>query len=150
MLTDLSIALNASIGRQRSLSPDTPSEVVSFPSSGPAALQVVGNTAVTADQAVQKAAAQQQTLPGGGNTPAGGELKKAVSDINAFVQNLQRDIQFKVDEKLGLTIITIVDSKTNEVVRQIPSEQAIATAHHLQEFLNRETDTGGLLFKAKT
>jgi flagellar protein FlaG len=66
--------------------------------------------------------------------------------MNSYVQNLQRDLQFEVDLDLGHTVISVVDRSTNEVIRQIPSEEAVARAQRLQEQLE---DTGGLLLKVQ-
>ena len=63
----------------------------------------------------------------------GVELGKAVSRLNDYVQNLSRDLQFSIDEETGVTVITVTDSATHEVIRQIPSEEALAIAHSLEK-----------------
>ncbi len=60
-------------------------------------------------------------------------LKEAVTQINSYVQNLQRNLQFTVDEETGKDIVTVTDSESNEVIRQIPSEEALALARRLAE-----------------
>ncbi|HCW90443.1 MAG TPA: flagellar biosynthesis protein FlaG [Marinobacter sp.] len=61
------------------------------------------------------------------------ELDDAVSQLNDFVQNVQRDLQFEVDNELGHTIVKVVDQKTREVIRQIPDEVALRLAENLQQ-----------------
>ncbi|WP_273210104.1 flagellar protein FlaG [Marinobacter subterrani] len=61
------------------------------------------------------------------------ELGDAVSQLNDFVQNVQRDLQFEVDNDLGQTIVKVVDQKTQEVIRQIPDEVALRLAEKLQQ-----------------
>lgn len=61
------------------------------------------------------------------------ELDDAVSQLNDFVQNVQRDLQFEVDNDLGQTIVKVVDQKTQEVIRQIPDEVALRLAENLQQ-----------------
>ena len=61
------------------------------------------------------------------------ELGQAVSQLNDFVQNVQRDLQFEVDNELGQTIVKVVDQKTQEVIRQIPDEVALRLAEKLQQ-----------------
>ncbi len=61
------------------------------------------------------------------------ELDDAVSQLNDFVQNVQRDLQFEVDNDLGQTIVKVVDQKTQEVIRQIPDELALRLAENLQQ-----------------
>ncbi len=61
------------------------------------------------------------------------QLDSAVTQLNDFVQNVQRDLQFEVDNDLGQTIVKVVDQKTQEVIRQIPDEVALRLAENLQQ-----------------
>lgn len=61
------------------------------------------------------------------------ELGQAVSQLNSYVQNVQRDLQFEVDSDSGQTIVRVVDQETQEVVRQIPDEVALRLAEKLQQ-----------------
>lgn len=61
------------------------------------------------------------------------ELNDAVSQLNDFVQNVQRDLQFEVDNEMGQTIVKVVDQSTQEVIRQIPDEVAMRLAEKLQQ-----------------
>lgn len=99
----------------------------------------------TLQGAAQTVPAGEQNLPPGGKTDREA-VDQAVSSMNSFVQNLQRDLQFEVDLDLGHTVISVVDRSTNEVIRQIPSEEALARAQRLQEQLE---DAGGLLLKVQ-
>ncbi len=69
---------------------------------------------------------------GPGQEPKGGELAKAVSELNDHVQNIQRDLQFGIDEVTGRTVIEIIDSDSKEVIRQIPPEEVLALARTLE------------------
>jgi len=60
-------------------------------------------------------------------------LQKAVDDLSKGVQNLQRSLQFSVDERSGRTVIKVVDKDTKEVIRQIPEEQVLELAARLEE-----------------
>ncbi|EHJ05413.1 flagellar protein FlaG [Marinobacter manganoxydans] len=61
------------------------------------------------------------------------QLDDAVRQLNDFVQNVQRDLQFEVDNDLGQTIVKVVDQSTKEVIRQIPDELALRLAENLQQ-----------------
>lgn len=61
------------------------------------------------------------------------QLDDAVSQLNDFVQTVQRDLQFEVDNDLGQTIVRVVDQSTQEVIRQIPDEVALRLAENLQQ-----------------
>ena len=60
-------------------------------------------------------------------------IESAVTRLNDYVQTVQRDLQFKLDDDSGKTIITVVDRNTDEVVRQIPDDVAIRLAQDLQQ-----------------
>ena len=61
------------------------------------------------------------------------ELGQAVSQLNDFVQNVQRDLQFEVDNESGKTIVKVVDQTTQKVIRQMPDEVALRLAEKLQQ-----------------
>jgi len=62
------------------------------------------------------------------------QLENAVSRINEYVQNVQRTIEFSVDEASGKDVVRILDKHTEEVIRQIPSEEVLAIARNIAEF----------------
>jgi len=75
---------------------------------------------------------------GGLSNPAVAEksqLEKAVSDINEYVQTVNRELQFRVDDALplGRSVVTVVDADTQETIREFPSEQALSLARSLKE-----------------
>ncbi|AOY87151.1 flagellar biosynthesis protein FlaG [Marinobacter salinus] len=61
------------------------------------------------------------------------DLEGAVSQLNDYVQNVQRDLQFEVNNDLGATVVRVVDQQTQEVIRQIPDEVALRLAENLQQ-----------------
>jgi flagellar protein FlaG len=60
-------------------------------------------------------------------------LDGAVLQLNDYVQSVQRDLQFEVDNELGQTIVRVVDQKTQQVIRQMPDELALRLAEKLQQ-----------------
>ncbi len=77
---------------------------------------------------------------------ASANLEQALQDLNGYVQTVQRNLQFDVDDTSGHTIIRVVDSQTDEVIRQIPSEDVLALARHLKSMGEGEQ---GLFLKEK-
>jgi len=73
--------------------------------------------------------------------PVEEQLVAAVSDISEFVQQVHRELQFSIDKESGRTVVRVVNADTDEVVRQIPAEEALKLARHLAE----AGDTGLLL-----
>jgi flagellar protein FlaG len=85
--------------------------------------------AASTGQARQELPAGDQSVP----APDSGEVKQAVSRLNDFVQNLRRDLQFRVDEGSDRVVVTVLDSESGEVIRQIPSEEVLAVARSLEQ-----------------
>jgi flagellar protein FlaG len=85
---------------------------------------VQSQTLSSADQAAQAREAKESQKE---------RLTSAVSQLNDYVQNVQRDLQFEVDNELGQTIVKVVDQKTQQVIRQIPDELALRLAEKLQQ-----------------
>ena len=70
------------------------------------------------------------------------QVKQAVQKIQGAVNNLAQNLQFSIDEDTGKTIIKVMDVHTEEVIRQIPTEEAVEIARTLDK-------VQGLLFNGK-
>lgn len=73
-----------------------------------------------------------------------GQLDSVVTSLNSSIQSVQRDLEFSVDENSGQVVINVKDKETDQVVRQIPSEEALKLAENLQELVDsrRDKDSG--------
>lgn len=60
-------------------------------------------------------------------------VKEAVARIADFVAKTSSEISFSIDEKTGLNVVKVIDSSTNDVIRQFPSEEVIAIAQALDK-----------------
>jgi flagellar protein FlaG len=74
--------------------------------------------------------------------PAGEDISNAVKHLNDYMQNLQRELQFSVDDQTGRTVIKVLDSETDTVIRQIPPEEILDLARKLKD---QDDDKGKLL-----
>lgn len=72
-------------------------------------------------------------------------LEKAVTKMAAYIQNTQRDMDFSVDEVTGRVVVRVIDSDSEEVIRQIPSEEMLAISRHLAESLENDEPKGFLI-----
>jgi flagellar protein FlaG len=61
------------------------------------------------------------------------QIQDAVDQIQEFTQTLTQNLNFSIDEGTGKTVIKVMDAQTQEVIRQIPSEEAINIARALGE-----------------
>ncbi len=74
------------------------------------------------------------------------DLGGILSRLRDYAERHAHNLKFTVDDVTGQSLIKVVDSKTDEVVRQIPPEEAIALARFLQE---RGDEGGGALLRAQ-
>ncbi len=54
------------------------------------------------------------------------QLKKAVDSANAAIKDISSDLEFSADPSTGKTIVRVIDRSTQQVIRQIPSEEMLA------------------------
>jgi len=77
------------------------------------------------------------------------DIDEAVSHLKEYVQSMQRDMDFSVDDKTGRFVVKVIDSQTKEVIRQIPSEEMLAISRHLADSLEEQDDSRGFLIELK-
>ena len=104
-----------------------------------------------------KASRQEKTVENGNSVPTGNvineetkaenqaKVNQAVSDLNDFVQNVQRSVHFSMDEDNGETIVRVIDKDTNELIRQIPTEEMLNIAKSLEEQMASNKGEGLIL-----
>lgn len=59
------------------------------------------------------------------------KLKIAVQEIEKFVQSVKRNLEFSIDETSGKVVVKVIASESGEVIRQIPSAEALKLAESL-------------------
>jgi flagellar protein FlaG len=69
-------------------------------------------------------------------------LKEAVRLLNDQVTSKSQGLGFSYDETLKTPVITVRNTETGQVIRQIPNEDVLRVAHKLE-------DLKGLLYNAK-
>ncbi|QNA91137.1 flagellar protein FlaG [Massilia sp. Dwa41.01b] len=53
------------------------------------------------------------------------ELGNAVADLNKVAQAASQGVRFSIDEDTGRTVVKVVDTQTDKVLRQIPTIEAL-------------------------
>ena len=61
------------------------------------------------------------------------EVKQAVSDINKAMQFMSRQLEFSVDTDSDRTIVKVIDQQTREVIRQMPTKEALEIGKALEK-----------------
>lgn len=62
------------------------------------------------------------------------KLDDAVQRLNDLAESVQRQLRFSVDDDTGRSVITVTDKETDEVIRQIPSEEVLNLISRFQKF----------------
>lgn len=75
-------------------------------------------------------------------TPTARELSAAAEELNRHFQNLdlpQTNLQFSMDDQSGEMVVKVMDVEKEEVIRQIPPEEALALAAFFKEQAEKES-----------
>ncbi len=72
-------------------------------------------------------------------------LRDAAKELNDFVEKIQTNLNFSVDEGSGRSVITVTDTQTGDVIRQIPAKELLAVANLIRESSAADIDKVGLL-----
>ncbi|MGE6809447.1 MULTISPECIES: flagellar protein FlaG [unclassified Pseudoalteromonas] len=66
------------------------------------------------------------------------QLEKVAQQLQDFMGEMNRSLQFQVDEDSGRDVIKVLDKATGDVIKQYPSEEVLSLVSKLSE-------TAGLL-----
>ena len=96
--------------------------------------QAVAAVGQSQQQQTNADAQKQQTDPK--------QLQDSVNQLNNTASLYNSSLQFSVDKDTGATVVKVIDKSNNQVIRQIPSEEALRIAKAIGDFK-------GLLLKDK-
>ena len=60
-------------------------------------------------------------------------VAKAATQIQNFVQEMGRNLSFTIDETTGYNVVRVMNPETNEVIRQLPSEELLKIARSMEQ-----------------
>lgn len=84
------------------------------------------DTAVSAiEQTVEQDATESEQNPS--------KLTQVATELSDMMSMMRKGLAFKVDETSGQAVVTVLDRDTGDVIRQMPSEEALALAEKLSE-----------------
>ncbi|AVI67147.1 flagellar biosynthesis protein FlaG [Shewanella sp. WE21] len=81
------------------------------------------NTAI--EQAVEQDVTKNEQNPS--------KLAQVATELSDMMSMMRKGLAFKVDENSGQAVVTVLDRDTGDVIRQMPSEEALALAEKLSE-----------------
>ncbi|WP_157648584.1 flagellar protein FlaG [Thiobacillus denitrificans] len=69
-------------------------------------------------------------------------IAAAAQSANAYMQSVSSNLQFSLDQDTGHTVVRMIDTETEEVLRQFPSEEMLAISRSIDRMqgllINRE------------
>lgn len=100
-------------------------------------------TAVGAPRAPATAVETAAAVKGPASVPTSEQLKEAVSQLNKASQDKSQGLEFSIDNDSKRTVVKVIDQTTKEVLRQIPTPEALEIAKALES----KSSTAGLLIQ---
>jgi flagellar protein FlaG len=61
------------------------------------------------------------------------DVRQATDTMNRFMASASRNLTFSVDDDSGKIVVKVIDPQTKDVIRQFPSEEAIAISKSLDK-----------------
>jgi flagellar protein FlaG len=62
------------------------------------------------------------------------DLKTAVEAGSKALQSINQSLEFQIDDKSKQSVVKVVDTQTQEVIRQIPSPEFLRMAQNIDEY----------------
>ena len=72
-------------------------------------------------------------------------LENVASNLQEFVNLIDKELQFTVDTETGRQVVTVKDGTNGEIIRQIPSEEVLKLAQNLAKITDVQNVSGALL-----
>jgi len=90
----------------------------------------------TQTREVERTQIQQDTtrnLTEQNNETLSKEVKEATEKLNKQMEDLGTSIRFGYNDKIGAMYVNVMEMKTGEVIRKIPTEQAMKLSEYFRE-----------------
>jgi flagellar protein FlaG len=100
-----------------------------------------GGSVVVRDASVPRPAAQAHSAVQASPAVSSEHVEQAIKDINKALKEQGRGLQFEIDPETRHAIIKVVDTETQQVIRQMPTKEALDIARaldRLQSLLVRQ------------
>jgi flagellar protein FlaG len=68
------------------------------------------------------------------------KIESVTKQIDSFLRSINRSLQFRLDDATGQMVVTLRDSETGEVIRQVPGEDALRIAQRIEDGLSTMLD----------
>ena len=88
---------------------------------------------VQAVQAIDKVGAKNNAPAEQSPEPKLEQLVEMAEQMDSFVGSFTHELKFRVDENSGRNVVTVVDVKSGDTIRQIPTEELLEVIARLAE-----------------
>lgn len=68
------------------------------------------------------------------------KIESVTKQIDSFLRSIGRTINFRIDPGSGGVIVSVLDSATGEVIRQVPGEDALRLAQRIEDTMSAVID----------
>ena len=68
------------------------------------------------------------------------DLETVAADLSDFMQSLNTDIEFSIHEKSGRMMVKVVDTKTQDVLKEFPPEELLDTIGAIRDYVGALLD----------
>jgi len=65
--------------------------------------------------------------------PSREQIDHAMGEVKRALAPVARNLQFSIDDETGRSVVKVVDATTNEVIRQMPSEELLAITRSMDK-----------------
>ncbi|SUI75711.1 flagellar protein FlaG [Shewanella morhuae] len=76
---------------------------------------------------------EQRTEKSTADESSPNKLDEVAAELSDMMSMMRKGLAFKVDEHSGQAVVSVLDRDTGDVIRQMPSEEALALAEKLSE-----------------
>lgn len=88
-------------------------------------------------------------VPPSSQPPSPAQLQSAVNKINKALQQSNQSLEFSVDATTKTPVVKMIDTQTGKVIQQYPSQQTLAIAESIDQYLSQHQLQQGTLLKQK-
>lgn len=89
--------------------------------------------AVSGEAERQPGRQPESTVGVGADRVESTDLNAAVDEINVFLLGVPTHLEFRVDDGLDRLIVSVVDSESGEILRQLPPDEVLRIAQRVRE-----------------
>lgn len=99
----------------------------------PATATTSGTQGSTASRTAGTAQLDPAQTPDVRELPTRETIEAVAQRIESYLKSVHRSLEFRVDSASGRTVLTVRDSATGELIRQIPGEEVLRLAEMADE-----------------